>query len=155
MRTTLSHSALTHSQPPLQLRLDQPYAATPAATALTAEEIAARFADGHDPWAEEWGTSCNNRLVRPPMQSMLTAARFAALFTDADTVAAITARRACTLITVSSAVNPRTLQEEINATLDWLADIAEPSWDAWRGFGVVALDTDSMQLSSRQQNNQT
>ena len=139
---------------PLRVRLDQPYSAAPAAKTMTAQEIAADIADGNDPWADEAGTHRNNSLIRPPIKSMLTAARFAALLTDAYVIDMVTARRACTLITVPGTFNHRTLNEEINAILEWLADIAQPSWQAWRGFGVIVLDADGKQQSTHQQDNQ-
>ena len=141
-----SHSQATPAQP----CRDQSYTATPAAPTLTEQEIAVAIANGHDPWAEDSDTRRNNRLIRPPIKSMITAGRFAALLTDSETTSAITAPRKCTLIAVIGPFEEQSLDEEINNTLKWLADIALPSPKAWRGIEVVALETSGYDLETMQ-----
>ena len=118
-----------HSCPqatPSQPCRDQPYA-TPAATSLTEEEIAEAIAKGHDPWAENLETRRNHRLIRPPIKNLITAGRFAALLTDTETTSAITAPQKCTLVAVIGTFERQRLDEEINKTLNWLAEITLPS----------------------------
>ena len=136
--------------PPSQPCQDQPYA-TPAATSLTEEEIAEAIAKGHDPWAENLETRRNHRLTRPPIKGMITAGRFAALLTDSETTSAITAPRKCTLIDVIGKFERQTLDREINKTLNWLAEISQPSPKAWRGIEVVVLEASGDDLDANQE----
>ncbi|EEX08374.1 AAA ATPase, central domain protein [Ruegeria lacuscaerulensis ITI-1157] len=121
------------SLPPF-LRMDEPYSATPAAHGMRDRDITRAIADGRDPWAEADGTGQINRLPDPPIDAMVAAARFAALFDSPEDVAAVTGDRALTVIVAPSSEDRRLMWAQMDSILGWLADLDAPGGARWRGI---------------------
>ncbi|SEG37473.1 hypothetical protein SAMN05421751_1553, partial [Jhaorihella thermophila] len=120
------------SLPPL-LRMDEPYGATPAVHGMRDRDIARAISECRDPWAEAHGTGDTNRLSDPPIEPMVAAARFAALFDGPEDVAAVTRDRALTLILAPSSEDRRLLWAQMDSILGWLAELDVPGGARWRG----------------------
>lgn len=126
---------------PLELRINAPYSATPAASLMSSAEIAEALSEGHDPWAEEAETFRNGRVLQPPIRIMAIAARFVALFQTAALIDEMTSRRAMTRIEVGSAEDRKALYTELARILPWLSELSElsePLEDTWGFIDVTA-----------------
>lgn len=128
------------SLPPL-LRMEEPYGATPAVHGMHDRDIIRALAEGRDPWAEADGTGQTNRLPDPPIDAMVAAARFAALFDSAEDVAAVTRDRALTVILAPSSEDRRLMWAQMDSILDWLAELDVPGGIRWRSIDTPIPST--------------
>jgi len=123
---------------PLELRINAPYSATPAASLMSPAEIAEALSEGHDPWAEEAETFRTGRMLQPPIRIMSVAARFATIFETAAVKDEMTRSRAMTRIEVGSVETGRALYNELTRILPWLSELSDPLEDTWRFFDTTA-----------------
>ncbi len=136
------------SLPPF-LRMDEPYSATPAAHGMRDRDITRAIADGRDPWAEADGTGQTNRLSDPPIEPMVAAARFAALFDSPEDVAAVTRNRALTVILAPSPEDRRLMWAQMDSILGWLADLDAPGGIRWRSIDTPIPSATERDRASR------
>ncbi|WP_170595673.1 AAA family ATPase [Ruegeria arenilitoris] len=134
---------------PPHLRMNEPYGATPAVHGMHDRDIARAIADGRDPWAEADGTGDTNRLSDPPIEPMVAAARFAALFESAEDVAAVTRDRALTVILAPSSEDRRLMWAQMDSILGWLAELDVPGGIRWRTIDTPIPSTTERDRASR------
>ena len=118
----------------LERALNEPYAARPAALSMTQNEIAAAISADQDPWAEATNSDRIASLREPPIASMLTAARFAALLSNATLLHDITAPRSFSMITIADRSERKTAWKDLGNVLQRLADQCSDNDDTWRDF---------------------
>ncbi|RPE72194.1 peptidase M41-like protein [Pacificibacter maritimus] len=124
----------------LHRALNEPYSFTPAASAMAPVEIKAAISAGRDPLAEAKDQSPDktNFLTRPPMPSMIMAARFAALLSSEETQRELTAPRSFTMLTIADNDEREAVWKEIDNVLRRLADLCDEADDTWRGFATLS-----------------
>ena len=134
---------------PPHLRMEEPYGATPAVHGMRDRNIARAIAEGRDPWAEADGTGQTNRLSDPPIDAMVAAARFAALFDSPEDLAAVTRDRALTVILAPSPEDRRLMWAQMDSILGWLAELDAPGGARWRGIDTPIPRTTDRDRASR------
>ncbi len=133
----------------LERALNAPYEAMPAASSMPQHEIEAAIATGQDPWAETTNFDVSSFLHQPPIASMLTAARFAALLSNATLLLDITAPRAFSMITIPERTERKAAWKSLCNVLQRLADISADSDDTWRDFKTPVLAVEPNQTKGR------
>lgn len=133
----------------LERALNEPYAARPAALSMTQNEIAAAISADQDPWAEATNSDRIASLREPPIASMLTAARFAALLSNATLLHDITAPRSFSMITIADRSERKTAWKDLGNVLQRLADQCSDNDDTWRDFKTPVLAAEPNQTKGR------
>ncbi len=123
----------------LERALNAPYNAKPAASSMPQDAIDAAVAADRDPWAEAINSDGISFLHHPPIAKMLTAARFAALLSDAGLLSDVTTPRAFTMITIADRFERKAVWKNLGNVLQRLADISADSDDTWRDFKTPVL----------------
>ena len=123
----------------LERALNAPYNAKPAALSMSQIEIEAAIAAGRDLWAEAANSDGISFLHQPPIASMLTAARFAALLSNATLLRDITAPRAFSMITIADRSERKAAWKNLSNVLQRLADLSADSDGTWRDFKTPVL----------------
>lgn len=133
----------------LERALNAPYIAQPVASSMPQHEIEAAIAAGRDPWAEAANTDGISFLERPPIASMLVAARFAALLSDADVLSEVTAPRSFSIVTIPDSDVRKAAWKDIDNVLRRLADLCDEADDTWRDFKTPVLAVEPSQNKGR------
>lgn len=127
--------------------LNGPYAAQPAASSMTRNEIAGAIKAGIDPSAEAIDGS--PFLYKPPVAMLIVAARFAVALSDAAIVSQITAPRAVSLLAIPDRTERKAAWKNIEHVLQRLADLSDSDDDTWRGFKTPVCTKYSHASASR------
>lgn len=112
LQSTLDKSV----EPPVILRLAQPYTGVPAAPHMSDDQISDALAAGRDPYAETNLAQPPTAPANPPLREMLVAARFAVMLESPELIDALTTPQALTFISVPSTEDQTTLSREISTT---------------------------------------
>lgn len=132
--------------------LNKPYSSSPAASSMSAREIADSIAHGIDPYATSPDKSATPFLNQPPIASMIIAAQFAALFTSEGVLSEVTAARAFSVIAIPDATSRQTFYDHIDNVLSRLRDLSGKNDTKWRQFQtllyLVAKHPDGKNYSS-------
>lgn len=134
-----------------QLALNEPYSFRPEASTMTPHEITAVITAGRDPLAEAIDPSPDETkfLTRPPMPTLIVAARFAALIASPELERKITAPRAFSMITIADRSEREVAWKTLDNVLRRLADLCDGSNDTWRDFDTPVLAAEPNQSKNR------
>lgn len=115
------------------------YEAKPTALHMPKDEIEAAIAADRDPWAEGPNSDLSSYLHQPPIATMLVAACFAALLSNASLLSGVTTPRAFSIVTIPDRSERKAAWKNLGNVLQRLADLCDETDDTWRDFKTPVL----------------
>ncbi|WP_298856965.1 AAA family ATPase [uncultured Sulfitobacter sp.] len=120
-----------------------------AADGLNRAEIAERHAAGHDPFATGSDGSVHHFLRHLPIDRMICAARFAAIFDNSDKATSWMAARAITLLTLPDDQERAVFSDKFPDILEKVANALRCHNIHWDGIAIAALPDVQTSSSTR------